>query len=142
MVLFPAPVGPTKAATWPGSIFRLTSRRVGLARSYPKLTLMNSILPLKLGAHRDPGRFLTWRSVSRISLIRSNPTAAFEAVSVILDRSRIGLYILPRYNRKTTSPPVVRAPLNTRFAPYHRTRQVPAATIICTTGESIALSPR
>jgi hypothetical protein len=35
-------------------------------------------------------------SVSRISRIRSKPTPAFDTVSLIFDRSRIGLYIFPR----------------------------------------------
>src|SRR6266540_4051379 len=59
---------------------------------------------------RAPGRSRTWLSVPSTSLMRSNPTAAFESVSVIFDRSRIGLYILPRYRIKTSSAPEVSTP--------------------------------
>ena len=92
----PPPVGPTKAATWPGSIAKLISFRINWSWVYPNETLSNSILPLKRPARRALDRSRIPLSVSKTSRIRSNPTSALETVSVILERSRMGLYIMPR----------------------------------------------
>ena len=74
--------------------------------------------------------------------MRSYPTIAFEAVSVIFERSRMGLYILPRYRRNTMSTPALSPPAIASRAPYQSTRQVPAATITSTSGASLALRLR
>ena len=62
--------------------------------------------------------------------------------SRILDKSRIGLYILPRYQMKRMSEPALRASLKTIRPPNHNTMHVPTATIISTAGPSLALRPR
>ena len=67
---------------------------------------------------------------------------ALETVSVIFDRSRMGLYMLPRYNKNTISTPALSCPASASRAPYPSTRQVPIATMISTTGESFALTLR
>ena len=85
--------------------------------------------PLSGGALRAPGRFFTSRSVSRTSLMRSKPTAVFDSVSVIFDK-------------KTSSEPADISPASTSRAPYHSTRQVPAAVMTSTMGVRRAFMAR
>ena len=97
MVVLPPPVGPTKAATCPGSIVKLTSSRIDLVRTVPERHVVEFDGALERGApDARARRSRTPPSVSSTSRIRSNPTLAFDTVSVIFDRSRIGLYIFPR----------------------------------------------
>ena len=49
--------------------------------------------------------------------MRSKPTTAFDTVSVIFDRSRIGLYIFPRYSRNTIRTPALSFPPRASRAP-------------------------
>ncbi len=142
MVDLPPPVGPTKAAICPGSISKLTSFRIACSGLYANDTLSNAIRPLKRPARRARGASRTPLSVSSTSRMRSRLTPALDTVSVIFDRSRMGLYILPRYRRNTTSAPAVNWSAMTRRAPYHSIRQVPVATMISTTGASIILMLR
>src|SRR6266481_6692050 len=74
--------------------------------------------------------------------MRSYPTVALETESVILDSSRIGLYILPKYKRKTINTPALNWPRNASRAPYPSTRHVPMETMTSTMGESFAFRLR
>jgi hypothetical protein len=53
----------------------------------------------------------------------------------------MGLYIFPRYRIKTIREPAERLPRMTIRAPNHSTILVPTATMISTSGVSLALSP-
>ena len=48
----------------------------------------------------------------------------------------------PRYRTKTRSAPAVRRPASTRRTPNQRTRQVPTATMMSTSGASVAFTLR
>ena len=61
--------------------------------------------PLNGARGRASGRSRTWLSIDSSSPTRSKLTAAIDSVSLIFERSFIGLYILSRYSTKTSSAP-------------------------------------
>ena len=71
MVVFPAPVGPTKATFSPGSIVREIFLRIGVSGWYPNQTRLNSIFPCIVPGFCGFTGGTIWGSVSRSLKIRS-----------------------------------------------------------------------
>ena len=132
MVVFPAPVAPTNATRWPGSIAKETSRRTGSPSTYSNVTCSNAILPA-LARRGSAGVWIS-TGVSINAKIRSEEAMAACSTLNFSDMSLIGRKKRCEYSRNATSDPSVSVPLCTQPPPNQMMSDAASAPTSSTAG--------